>query len=155
MNFIRDKELAIRFQIKSVPSWERFLYLIFSMIFAAILSFPVFIFKFYKNSLNAWDLYVYLVGLMIVIVGTIFCYRSNKSGDDQEFIERYICIAFPTGIRTFLIMLPIGLLFYGMIAFFRKEGIPESTSIYDLIWQSIFLGYFYWRLNSLIKIASH
>jgi|SRR5579883_3149072 len=155
MNFIRDKELALRFQSNSVPSQERFFYFIFTIILTMIISSPVYMFAFYSSPLSKWHICIHVLSLVIVIVGTIFCYRSNKSGDDKEFIERYISIAFPTGIRTFFIMLPAGLLFYGAIALFRETGLPHTASIYDFIWQAIFLGYFYWRLNSLIKLASH
>jgi hypothetical protein len=41
-------------------------------------------------------------------VGTILCYRTNRSGDDTDFIARMVCLSWPIGIRVLVLFLSIG-----------------------------------------------
>ncbi|MDY7037927.1 MAG: hypothetical protein SV375_17415 [Thermodesulfobacteriota bacterium] len=57
--------------------------------------------------------------VFITIVGTIWCYQTNKSGDNQEFVDRFICLTLPTLIRLLVIFLIIYSLyiFLGFVMF--------------------------------------
>ncbi len=155
MNFIKDRELALRFKNNAVPSKERFLYILLFMGLTTLVSSSFFISSLYPTQPNQWDAYIDLSIIAITILGTIACYQSNKSGDDKEFIERYISIGFPVAIRTLLILIPVMIIFYGFVEFIRKEEIPDTSSMYDLVLNIGFMIYFYWRLNSSIKLASN
>jgi hypothetical protein len=156
MNIIDDKDLAIRFKSNSVPPGERFLYLLLSIILACFTSYPNTIFPLHNySSINNLDNLVFLSYLVIPVIGTIVCYQSNAAGDNKEFIERYICIGFPTAIRIMLIAIPLIIVAYVVIYSVIPDGNPKATSGYDLLFHVVFLIFFYWRLNSLIKIAAH
>jgi hypothetical protein len=154
MNFIKDRELALRFKNNAVPSKERFLYLlIFTVLGTAIMSSFV-ISAIYPKTPNQWDFYTDIVILVITILGTIICYRTNKAGDDKEFIERYVSIGFPVFIQAFVIFIVVGI-FFGIVASTSQGEIPDSSTFYDLLFMTAFTLYFYWRLNSSIKLASN
>src|SRR5262245_51957698 len=100
MNFIKDRELALRFKNNAVPSNERLLYLLIFIIFMTAMSSTFVINNFYSGQTNQWDIYTDLSMIIMNFLGTLICYKTNKSGDNKEFIERYISIGFPVGIRT-------------------------------------------------------
>jgi hypothetical protein len=146
MNFWNDRELALRFKNNQVPSKERFWYLLITLVLLDLITFTFF----NQKNCNKWDTYIDIAGLLFTIIGTFVCYNTNKSGDDKEFIERYICLVIPILARTFLLCIPLALI---MEIILRNDF--QLTSVFTLICVSIMLSYFTWRLNSAIKIASH
>lgn len=147
--------MALRFKKNAVPSKERFLYLIILTSLCTGMTSSFFIANVFPKSPNQWDVYIDIVMTLATIAGTILCYHTNKSGDDNEFIERYFCIGFPVGIQSFLFLIVIEVIFFPIASFMAQVEIPETSSFYDLIAMTVFVVYFYWRLNSSIKIASH
>jgi hypothetical protein len=152
MHIISDKKLALRFQKNAVSIEERSLYLIGSVCLFLCFSPLIFIFASYFSPSSRWGILIVLSSLTIAIFGIFTCYCSNKTGDNNEFIERYICIGFPTRIRLVLIALPLAVLFRVLIDVFTG-GIDRA--LYEFLFYIVFLGSFYWRLNSLIRIAAH
>jgi hypothetical protein len=67
-------------------------------------------------------------------------------GDDKEFLERFISLSFPIVIRSCLIAIPFYII---------DSLLPENAfmQLIDMPYLA-FLAYFYWRLNTSIKIAS-
>jgi hypothetical protein len=155
MNFIKDRELALRFKNNAVSSKERFLYLLIFMTLTTLLSSSFFIADLYSTKLNQWDIYTDIVMLVLTIAGTIICYQTNKRGDDKEFIERYISIGFPVGIRSLLFLILIGGIFLVIAVLTAQGEISDESTVYDLLVMTAFILYFYWRLNSSIKLASN
>jgi hypothetical protein len=172
IHLIGDKKLALRFRNNAVTSGERFLYFFLSVIFSLFFWFEIYSFAILFSpsdtwtsfmliphdswdATGKWDIFVFLFCLAIAILGTDACYHSNRSGDNKEFIERYICIGFVTSIRLGLILIPLAFLAHGLVNALTEDGLPHETGLYDLIFYAPFLGYFYWRLNNLIKIAAH
>jgi hypothetical protein len=148
MNFFRDRELALRFKNRTVPSRERFWYFFLSMLVFSLLTTSIVVKNLYQN-INGWDFLCDIAGVIGVIFGTIVCYRTNRRGDDKEFIERVVSIGFPVLVQS--IILTVGLTFLYLFVGSMNE---DKSTIYDLkvvIFTSI---YFYWRLNYAIKIAS-
>ncbi len=151
MNFIKDRELALRFKNNAVPSKERFLYLLIFMVLSTLLTASFVVSAMYPQGPNQWDTYVDIAEMLFTIAGTIICYQTNKNGDDREFIERYISIGFPVLIQTTLIsigaVMVVGLISHGEIS--------DQASADDLLITIIAMLYYYWRLNSSIKIAAN
>lgn len=91
----------------------------------------------------------------------IICYNTNKAGDDKEFIERCICIGFPVMIRTLVYVTPALIIFSVLLlpreVFIFKEMIGESKlyHIIEVIWELVWSFCYYWRLNSVIRIAAN
>ncbi|WP_156936772.1 hypothetical protein [Chelativorans sp. J32] len=156
MNFLRDRELAWRFRENSVGSRERFHYFLaisFLTWLASsnILSSSVWI------VLDWWLIATDIALLAICIVGSILCYRTNRNGDDREFIARAVCIGFPICIQAALLGIAISLVWNsGMglasIHFERLREIPDSFSAF--LFEVILGVYFYWRLDTALRIAA-
>jgi hypothetical protein len=91
-----------------------------------------------------------VIGLPIII-GAIICYNTNKAGDDKEFIERYVCIGTPVLIRTKV--LTFALFFFGTLI--KGYIFKEIVNNLGIISNAIGSFYFYWRLNSSIRIAAN
>lgn len=165
MNFIRDRELAHRFKNNTVSSRERFIYFFIFIILVTIPTLSFVINSLYE-SLNEWDIYIDIALLVITILGMIICYKTNKKGDDKEYIERYVCIGFPILIQTIILMVIITIFLFGVINFISQHITFISDDVKSEVTSKFyFIGefsssvipmlYFYWRLNQSIKIASH
>jgi hypothetical protein len=49
------------------------------------------------------------------LVGVYVCYRANAAGDDRRFVERFICLAAPLTVWTFLAGIAVAAaLYYGL-----------------------------------------
>lgn len=167
MNFINDRELARRFKNDSVPQKERFIYFFIYVVMSSIFMqlIPI-TFISTENNIKIDTTYIIsvLVYILIVIFGTIICHKTNKAGDDREFIERMICLGFPIAIRTIIISFIIAILhlifiiaayfLYNSTQWSDHQETPGQSSLYDLAFMIFILMYAYWRLNSSIRIAA-
>ncbi|MES2252202.1 MAG: hypothetical protein V4482_00755 [Pseudomonadota bacterium] len=142
MNFFKDRELALRLKNNQVSSKERFGYLLITMILTNLFL--------YDKHMNKWDTYISISVILLTVAGVIACYNTNKSGDDENFIERFTCISIPVMVRMSLICIPLAL-----IKMLFSHNAFEKSDIFKLMYYIISLSYFYFRLNSAIKIASH
>ncbi len=79
-----------------------------------------------------------LIGLFILIWGIYHCYRMNKQfGDNKNFIERFVCLSFPLGIKIGVLS---ALLFIAVLALvaiiialiFSIKYAPPADSLKDL-----------------------
>lgn len=152
MNFINDRELALRFRTNAVPSKERFLYLLLFVVLTTLMCSPSLVSVLYPTSPNKWDTYVDIAVLVITALGTIMCYKTNQSGDDEEFIERYVGISFPVAVQTMLIAIVAGFA-VGLLTT-APDDIAYESGVIDFALISLVTVYFYWRLSSSIKLAS-
>ncbi|MCA0754971.1 hypothetical protein KP806_07900 [Paenibacillus sp. N4] len=107
-------------------------------------------------NFNIYDLIGSLETVVVNIAGIIFCYRANRSGDNDDFIERFICLSLPITIRLLfisVIVLPIILLIDTFVL--RGWFLTENTSIIDVLIYAIeVIGYYLWIRSYLIKIAN-
>ena len=92
--------------------------------------------------------------VILDIFGTIWCYLTNKSGDDRKFIERFICLFIPVLIHLVVIVLII-YSFYMIVGFFLFEDafdkFTETRNWVDVGFTILFGLYFYWKLSKAIK----
>ena len=149
MNFFKDKELALRFKNNEVPSKERFLYLLISMV---LVSLGVFLSEGEGNQRN---LYTNTFRIITLISCIIICYNTNKSGDDKDFIDRYLCLGIPVAIRTIVLTIPACIVLVILSEITNPKGASSKNDGFYFLHVVIFQLYFTWRLNSAIKIASH
>jgi hypothetical protein len=155
MNFIRDRELAHRFRNGAVPSQERLMYFLIWIVPTYLLWTSTSLSYVGNVESTPWDIYFDIAGIVVGIAGTLICYRTNRSGDDKEFIERYTSLTFPIAVQvTLAVFAVVG----GIVAaeiLFSGAGIPDAY-LEIVIGVLITLGllYTYWRLNGSIKVAS-
>jgi len=156
MNFFSDRELAQRFMDDEVPSRERFNYFMVATVLPILVTSNFFVSK-TLVEIDGWSVAADVVFLAISVVGTVLCYRTNRRGDDREFIERSICIAFPVFIQALLLgiaSIPICFLWIELASIYFSNLKEFPDSFHYLVFSIIFASYFYWRLNSSIRIAA-
>ncbi|WP_188825579.1 hypothetical protein [Brucella endophytica] len=154
MNFIDDRELAQRFKSNSVPPKERFWYYLATMLLMNIFASKIILHQSPQTDLSLWNYLSDITNIAITIIGISICYRTNKSGDNKEFIERMICIGFPV-IITMLIILIFFTILYFIILETTGNSAFMDTTLSDFIVMLVFQAFFYWRLNNSIRIAAH
>ena len=105
---------------------------------------------------------IYLVvgsslNVLITVFGLIFCYKTNQSGDNKEFIERYFCLSLPITIKLIVLFLVLFAVYITVdIAVFNGlESLEEDQSIFEVASIVMFGLLFYWRLYYHIKLISH
>lgn len=165
MNIINDRELALRFKNDAVPSQERFIYLFIFVLISEIpwSSFSEYIFN---DNRRDYDIYSDIIISVITIVGTVLCYRTNRSGDDREFIERYVGIGFPITIRTtifLIVFVVVSIIFFvvmSIVLYFLNLSLNSELNLDALkdAWGTVMgacaMAYFFVRLNASIKLAA-
>ncbi|WP_375333808.1 hypothetical protein [Candidatus Tisiphia endosymbiont of Xenochironomus xenolabis] len=155
MNFFNDRELALRFKNNAVSSKERFWYVMIGNILYIVSLLESSLVSSLVSSLESFlfvkNMYLASVIGLPIIIGAIICYNTNKAGDDKEFIERYVCIGTPVLIRTKV--LTFALFFFGTLI--KGYIFKEIVNNLGIISNAIGSFYFYWRLNSSIRIAAN
>jgi len=72
--------------------------------------------------------YVEYAGLVVIsLVGTYVCYRSNQKGDQLDFIDRFICLSLPVSVRFAVILIPSYFLLFAVRVWFRGPGDPPRA----------------------------
>src|SRR5690606_11467879 len=84
---------------------------------------------------------------------TILLYRVNVSGDNREFVSRYLAIGLPVGIKVTLltILVTMGVTFI-VAAFSTSDEPPIGIWIFMQLFCTLV---FYWRMHVHIHDVSH
>ncbi len=153
MHFFNDKKLALRFREDAVPEKERFYYLLAFMISFSFVTSTIVTSSLYA-SINQWDIYSDVFFFLTTIFGTYILYRTNSTGDNKDFIARFICISFPVTIKITLLIFVV-LTLTAIADEFIDIGLYEDeTSAFDLIVTIIITLIYYLRLNTSMRLAS-
>jgi hypothetical protein len=92
---------------------------------------------------------------VIVAIGTIWCYRANAAGDNQQFVSRFLALIIPLGAKFVALMLLVGAvlaLILGRELSTHKDAFSGWIGIAFGVLVSVM---FYWRLRELIVKVSH
>lgn len=157
MNFINDRELARRLRDKDVPSGERLMYLIMTYAALGIVTSNFYYALIFSPTVDLRDHLSDALFFLLMVIGTLICYRVNERGDDKEFIERVVCLTVPIAIQT-LILAAVWytICYYVLNAVEKINSRQIFTLVVDILVFSLplFIIYFYYRLSSAIGIAS-
>jgi len=158
MNFFRDKELAERFAADKVSEREVFYYFLVFNILIIIFTTSTVI-SILEIKLTLWDQIYDVVAIISTIIGCTWAYKINISGDDKNFVARFISLSFPIGMKStillFILLIPIAGLLIANEEMYNKALLTDNTG------EALFFGayfltllYFYLRLAYAMKIAS-
>jgi len=136
---------------------EKFKYYITSTLLYELL---ILVTSFSARTFSAVEIFLSLLSIAILFFGTYQSYRVNQKGDGLNFIERFICLSLPIGIKI------IVWYFLGMIIFFivmiLLGGRSSELNDYGTFWGLFYLvtsfsAYIlcYWRIYVHIKWISH
>ena len=143
------KALANELKAKKVPQLEKFKYffavsILTSVFFELAILVPV------LEETAMLDVIGSLIYLLIVALGIIVCYKANKKGDNKEFIDRFICLSWPIGVRLAIIFIVVLILYFilGYNLFGDAfDSFMQKTTIIGVLFEVGFTTTFYlWGL---------
>ncbi len=153
MYFINDVALARKLKTNTLSELQQlWYYLVFVIIGVLLTSYTAIEFLAMPSSM--WSYLSDATALLLTIVGTIWVFRTNVSGDNRQFIARCTCLGFPIGVQTLLLTIVV----YGILYLAMGYDVEASATIVvmeDYIASVVLVIYFYARLNRAMRIASH
>lgn len=153
INLLNDRRLAKTLKTGEVSVKEHFYYLLILFLLGQFFA-TSFITSITYSPITWWSIATDIVYLVSVLLGIILIYNTNKQGDNKKFIERFICLSIPITIQLTLVFL----LIYLTYRFFPLEKISpifHHHQVFSFMLGVFYNAYFYLRLNSSMKIASH
>jgi hypothetical protein len=93
----------------------------------------------------------YLIGTVIFLCGSIYCYRKNHGSIGKEFLSRYISISWVVSVRLVPILILFGSIISTGILLNLNAGY-EKAIIYSFIYA--FSIFYYWRVGHHISGVS-
>lgn len=157
MNFLNDRELARRLRDDVVPSGERLMYLIMTYAALGIITSNFYYALIYSPTVDLRDHLSDILFFMLLVIGTLICFKNNEQGDGKEFIERLVCLSIPIAIQTLLFAAIWYMICYFILQEIQKVNARQVfTLVIDILVFSmpLFIIYFYYRLSSAIRIAA-
>jgi hypothetical protein len=149
MVFWNVEKLAVRFKNNEVTEKEKFQYLLIFLVSTSLLSyFPV---EYTSNGEKYIEMFV---ALTISILGTLACYIQNQKGDGRFFIERFISLGFPIGIKIIVLGILLYILFL-FISLFVTAGRLVDHLFIDILFITIAEIVFYMLVYRWIRFVSH
>ena len=107
------------------------------------------------------DLYMSISLLIVNIIGVVYIYNKNASGDNKDFLPRIICLGFPVLIRTIVFCMPILFLIAFTEAFFEPElnlkdieNEAYTTTYGEILTINIVIIFYYYYLAKKITLVS-
>ena len=99
------------------------------------------------------DILSSISGVAIAIVGILLCFTANGGGHGRHFIERFVCLGWPVGIRVVVYML-LPLIVLAILAGV-VEGAGRGYSVLTFAWGVVVgLWFFLWIRRKLIAIST-
>jgi len=151
MYFWKIDSLAQDLKNGSLPQSERFKYLLATLIiYAVVIELSVL----FDEPTTIWHIVQSTFIVAITIAGTIYCYFVNRRGDNQEFIDRFVCLGWVVSVRITLLFLAIYSLYLfagytlGGEAF---EKFAETTNFVDVGFTLLMCGLCYWLIGRHIE----
>lgn len=97
--------------------------------------------------------------VVLTIMGTNYCYFINKTGDNNDFITRYVCLSVPIGIRVVILFFCI-LVVFGVVEYFLELGLfgheeAYATTAFQVLLLSLFVTWFYYYLGNAFKSTAY
>ncbi|WP_152996235.1 hypothetical protein [Pseudoalteromonas sp. H105] len=121
-------------------------YLAGTLVLFVLASFP-------SDTVNLFDYFNILLGVLSVICGTALCFFANGGNQGSDFLRRYLSISWVVGIRLLVTTVPIFILIYVVVEL-AGYGFSEETNSLDLALQTVFSVFYYWRVIHYIKQIS-
>lgn len=155
MYFWNSRALAGQLKSGDLPQRERAKYLLATLLIILV-----------PNLMRAWfpvetsrvDLLGgVLIAALVTIVGVSACFSANRDGDGKEFVDRFVCLGWPTAIRVGVAFVVIEWVLVRLARVGSGSAYHmyvEHRSSVDLFIMTLLNAAFYWRLRYWIRLVS-
>ena len=151
----KTKSLISELREDKVSEIEKLKYVIFMGVVYAVFSDPLVVFSVEYSYIAVINL---VSVVLITVLGTIYAFKKNSSGDNKHFVTRYICLGVPIGVKIFLLALILGILvaiidteLLGQGFEYSEEVIPQPTSFTQVVVTALVLVLYYFYLGKAIR----
>jgi hypothetical protein len=153
-------KLAKEFKEDKISERQQLYYLLVFMVFSYIATDPYLNSQLAYDSFNILDILMLPIGLVIGILGTIYCYYIiPNTVKTNGFLPRFICLGLPVLIRlsVFLILIMFSAFIINdfIITIPRVNGFldAEETTLIDFVGINVFEALYFWYLSRMIKAS--
>ena len=153
MHILSSEKLTRQLELDIVPQTEVFGYFLFYIILTTVWMEIIYYFH-NPDPLEINKVIGSVFTVTITIIGTLACYRINAKGDNQKFIERYVCLSVPIGNSLGLFLLFIFLLLYILVSNSNTRLTKDLYDVFMVLSIIIFYSIFYFRMYKSIKLIS-
>lgn len=150
------KALVEDFRAKKVSQADRVKYFIFVVLLGAGQFFvPIPFETFFLGMVNS------ILSIFLFSLGVIWCYQTNKNGDNIEFIDRFFCLLFLISVRMIIILIIISMIFPIFNMFFETNSKPifgifqGTVMVGDVVANNLFVILVFWWIRKCIFKISH
>jgi hypothetical protein len=121
----------------------------FKYLFIFFVGLAIAISSLYFVEKSILEIYSLIIDMFIMVIGLYYVYKCNKGANGNNFLQKFFSIGWVVGIRWFVFMILIFLLYYGIIGFFF--GVPDKVGLNEMILQNLLTIIYYWRVGKHIK----
>ena len=156
MIWFNIKKLENKINSNEFPDKEGFKYFLAVAILGVLVN--------YTNSPENTTTGLTLISLIILsaiaIWGSYSIFKTNSSGDGQDFFKRYFALSWVIGFRlfvyTFIVALPLSIIYYTIIKDNNAmEPNIQSNEFVTMIISSLLMLIYYLLLTNSFKRVSH
>ena len=106
MYFWNTTALADDLKARRVPQRDKMIYLLVPITLSVASEFlPI-----EPHETRLLTLVEFVLAIVVTIGGILLCYQANRRGDDEEFLDRFICLGWPLAIRMLVLSIPLAFL---------------------------------------------
>lgn len=146
--------LADDLRARRVPEPEKFRYFLAFMFISSLATEAA---QYMPEEATAVPLSGSALVVLATLVGTSSCYIANRQGDNECFMERFICLSLPVLVRTMVVFTVLYTAFLVAGALVGGEGfekLSEETTIADVVFfAGVEIAIFVMIRNHILNIA--
>lgn len=150
----RTRELAAELRAGAVSEREKFWYFLILLLLLAFVEQLEFLGSLEVEEVTS-AMVVESLGLSaLMVVGVAWCYRSNRRGDDQAFLERFVCLAVPTLIQVAAVAVALMVILMSALGLWETDLYETPYAWWFVGLDLLIVGFFYWRVNGLVRLVA-
>jgi len=153
----RVKKLIDEFRADEVTERKQLSYLLVFLVLSYIAADPYVNNALGYGTMNAMDIVLLPLSIVIAVAGTVLCYGAAKTTSSSAgFLPRYICLGLPVMIRVIVLVFALMLLSFVVndyvftIPFIDAYLNSEETSFVDVVGVSAFESLYFILLRGAI-----
>jgi len=155
MYLIRLSALKKKYSSNQMTEKEKFIaYAVFCLLSFIAISMNMY----FTNMIERFVLIVsILLSAVICIAGIFYCYRTNKNGDNKNFVERMVIASAPAYIQAILISTIYALVtgtIVGILSASRGGDYSSLGKAMEVFYIIVFYLYYFIRVNGFIKYVA-